>query len=81
MIWCQEECRNSVGTRMFLVDFLKQDVRTLLFLLYLLKVANSGSDMVVKRNVGTASERVCFFYIWSSRISDSYVFATCAQSA
>ena len=80
ILWCQEECRNSIGTRMFLLDLLKQDVGTLVFLVYLLKVPNVGYDMVVKRNVGTASESV-FAIFAQAGCQNPNAFAMFAQSA
>ena len=45
MIWDQEGCRNRVGTRVFWLDVLTQDVRTLMFLVCLLEMLNLGYKM------------------------------------
>ena len=77
----QEECRNSVGTRMCLLYLLKQDAGTLMCLLYLLTVPNLGYDMVSRAMSEQRRNAYVFVMFSQAGCRNPSVFAIFAQHA
>ena len=81
VIWDQEECRNSVGTRVFWRYLLKQDGRTRMFLLYLLTMPNLGYDMVSRAMSEQRRNAYVFVMFSQAGCRNPSVFAIFAQHA